>query len=231
MSSILILASLLGFAAAQSTTLSIPFYGLDNQSIDASIVAANPTATTMALACPPGTDSNDCGLFPDMTFVYGPSTYHMDMGVGDANAFTGTADCSRGENTALCTESAGGSEANFPGSSTTTYEGEDIYTLPVVVTSGAEKLGSAQATATGGASASGSASRSGSSSATSGDAASSITASVTRIVGSNSASASGVASTGAASATPSTGAASGSSVVLHVGVVGAVASFFGAMLL
>lgn len=71
---------LLGFAAAQSTTLSIPFYGLDNQSIDASIVAANPTATTMALACPPGTDSNDCGLFPDMTLVYGPSTYHMDMG-------------------------------------------------------------------------------------------------------------------------------------------------------
>ncbi|KZM28631.1 uncharacterized protein EKO05_0006744 [Ascochyta rabiei] len=140
MPSTLVFASLLVHAAAQSTILYIPFYVLDTQSIDASIVAANPPATTMQLACPSGTDSNDCGLFPDMTLVYGPSTYHLDMGVGDGNAFTGTADCSRGANTALCTEFATGSEANFPGSSTTTYASEDILTLPETVASGAERL-------------------------------------------------------------------------------------------
>ncbi|KAF9695664.1 hypothetical protein EKO04_006686 [Ascochyta lentis] len=227
MASTLLFVSLLGLTVAQSSTLSIPFYGFDTQSIVASVVAANPSATTMQLACLSGTDSNDCGLFPDMTLVYGPSTYHLDMGVGDENAFTGTADCSRGANTALCTEFATGTEANFPGSSTTTYEAEDILTLPVTVTGGAEKLGSAQASATGSASASASASASGSGSATSGSAASSTTASITKIAGTNSASVSGVLHTEAASATPSTGAASANSVFLHSGLLSAVASLLG----
>ncbi|KAF2621423.1 hypothetical protein BU25DRAFT_416092 [Macroventuria anomochaeta] len=220
-----VLASLIGFAAAQSTTLSIPFYGFDTQAIEASVVSANPSATTMQLACPSGTDSNDCGLFPYMTLVYGPSTYHLDMGVGDANAFTGTVDCSRGA-TVTCAEFATGSEANFPGSSTTTYEGENIAALPVTVTSGAEKLGGTQATATGSAGAIGSASRSGS-----GSAAGTTTASVTQIVGTNSASASGVVHTATASATPSTGAASVKSIVFQGGLLGVVASFYGGLLL
>lgn len=231
MSSSFVLASLLGLAVAQTTTLSIPFYGFDDQAIDASIVAANPSATTMQLACPSVTDSNDCGLFPDMTLIYGPSTYHLDMGVGDADAFTGTVDCSVGPNTALCTEFNTGSEANDPGTSTTTYASEDITSFPVTVTGGAEKLGSAQATATGSASASGGASQSRSGSATSGSAASSTTASVTKIVGSNSASASGASHTGASSATPSTGAASANSVFLHIGVIGAVANVLRGMVL
>lgn len=229
MVSTLVIASLLGLTAAQSTTLSLPFYGFGTQAIEASVVSANPSATTMALACPSGTDDNDCGLFPYMTLVYGPSTYHLDMGVGDANDFTMTADCGHGA-TVTCTESASGSEANFPGSSTTTYEGEDIVTLPVTVTSGAEKLGSTQASATG--SASGSASQSGNGSATTGSAASATTASVTQITGTNSASASGVIHTGASSAapTPSTGAASSNSVYLHGGLVGAVVGLFGILI-
>ena len=216
----LVIASLLGLATAQSTTLSLPFYGFDTQAIVASVVSANPSATTMALACPSGTDSNDCGLFPYMTLVYGPSTYHLDMGVGDAQAATATADCNRGA-TVTCTESAGGSEANFPGSSTTTYEGTDVATLPVTVTSGVDKLGSVQVSATG--SASGSVSQSGS--ATSGGSASATTASVTQIVGTNSASASSVRTASAsASATPSTGAASSNNAYLYGGLLGAVAA-------
>lgn len=202
MASMLMRAALLGAAAAQSTTLSIPFYGLDTQSIDALVVSANPSATTMALACPPGTDSNDCGLFPEMTLVYGPSTYHLDMAVGDANAFTGTVDCARGARV-TCTESAGGSEANFPGSSTTVYEGEDILTLPVTVTSGAEKLGGVQASPTGSASERASAT-------TSGGTSNASTVSVTHIAGATSASASGASSassTQSAAVSPSTAAA------------------------
>lgn len=225
MPSTLVFASLLGLAAAQNSVISIPFYILDTQSIEASIVSANPAATTMALNCPSGTDANDCGLFPQMTLVYGPSTYHLDMGVSDAQVFTGSADCNRAA-TVTCTEFASGSEANFPGSSTTTYEGEDILTLPVTVTSGAEKLG-AQASATGSASASGGSSGS----ATSGSAPTASTASVTQIVGTNSAYASGASRTqgASASATPSTGVAD--SVVSKGGLVGAVAGLVGGLLL
>ena len=83
MTSKLVLTSLLGLAAAQTTTLSIPFYLADNQAIEASVVSANDAATTLALNCPSGTDSSDCGLFPTMLLTYGPSTYHIDMGAGD----------------------------------------------------------------------------------------------------------------------------------------------------
>lgn len=224
MVSSLIVASLLGFAAAQNSIISIPFYILDTQSIEASIVSVDPSATTMALNCPTGTDSNDCGLFPAMTLIYGPSTYHLDMGVGDAQVFTGSEDCNRAA-TVTCTEFASGSEANFPGSSTTTYAGEDVLTLPVTVTSGAEKLG-AQASATGSASASTSASGS---LATSGSAASSSVASFTQIAGTHSASASRASSTsGAASATAtaSTGAATANTVKLYGALVGAAAGLF-----
>ncbi|KAJ8115247.1 hypothetical protein OPT61_g3070 [Boeremia exigua] len=224
MTSTLILASFFGFAAAQSTTLSLPFYVFGTQSIDASIVSANQSATTMALACPPGTDSNDCGLFPEMTLVYGPSTYHLDMGVGNADSFTGTADCVRGGATVTCTEFATGSEANFPGRSTTTYAGEDIVTLPVTVTSGAEKLGGAQTTATE------SANPSGSTSGPSGQSSGS-TASVTQIVGTNTAPASSVSRTPSASATPSTGASPAKSIAFKGGLVGAVVGLVGGLLL
>lgn len=230
MASTLALAAFLGLATAQTTTLSVPFYGFDTQAIDASIVAANPSATTMQLACPGGTDQNDCGLFPYMTLVYGPSTYHLDMAVGDASAFTGTMDCSRGA-TVICTEFATGSEANFPGSSTTTYEGEDFATLPVAVTAGAEKLASAQASATGSSSTRGSASGSSIRSATSGSAASTTTASITQIGGTNSASVSGVVHTEAASATPSTGAASSNVIMQRGDLIGAVVGVVGGLFL
>lgn len=221
MVSTFVLTSLLGLAAAQTSVVSIPFYILDNQSIEASVVSANPSATTLALNCPTGTDSNDCGLFPEMTLIYGPSTYHIDMGVGDAGIFTGSEDCTVGA-TVTCAEFATGSEANFPGSSTTTYQGEDILTIPVTVTSGAEKLGT-QASATDSASAS---ARASGSSAASGSAASASTASVTQITGTNSASVSGASRTSgavSASATPSPGAAAANSVASYGALVGAAA--------
>lgn len=56
--------------------------------------------------------------------------------------FTMTQDCI---STSICAESAGGSGANFPGSSTTTYEADDIETMPVTVTAGASKITAAAA--------------------------------------------------------------------------------------
>lgn len=57
-----------------------------------------------------------------------------------------TQDCSIASSTALCKESASGSEANFPGSSTETY---DVSAMAVVITAGVDKLAAgADATAT-----------------------------------------------------------------------------------
>lgn len=136
--------SLLAFATAtlaqQSSILTLPFYGYDQMPIVASVVGANPTATTFQLACREGTDASDCGLFPAQTLTVGPSTYHMYM--VEQGAFTGTQDCSTmGTTSAVCMESEGGAGANFPGSSTTSYVGTDVEVMKVSVTAGLGKLG------------------------------------------------------------------------------------------
>ncbi|KAK4504744.1 hypothetical protein PRZ48_002706 [Zasmidium cellare] len=83
MSSTLTLLTLATTTLAQTTTiLTLPFYGYDLQPIVASILSANPSATTLSLACAPGTDASDCGLFPAQTLTVGPSTYNMFMGEG-----------------------------------------------------------------------------------------------------------------------------------------------------
>merc|ERR1711939_443506 len=53
-------------------------------------------------------------------------------------AFTGRIDCSLDSTiSAVCVESFGGSEANFPGESTETYTGTDFQYMPVFITAGA----------------------------------------------------------------------------------------------
>ncbi|RMZ70049.1 gpi anchored [Pyrenophora seminiperda CCB06] len=146
MSSKIILACLLSLAAAQNkastTTISIPWIGGDGDGvltdISASIISANPTATTMALYC--ATATPDCGLFPAEILVVGPSTYNINMGDPTPGSdFTATMDCVVAKS-AVCMESASGSEANFPGSSTTTYEADEVATAGLIVTAGVEKL-------------------------------------------------------------------------------------------
>ncbi|KAF2114726.1 hypothetical protein BDV96DRAFT_84102 [Lophiotrema nucula] len=217
MASILLLSSILAFSTAQTTTLTLPFYGYDDMPIVGSIVSADSSATILQLACVEGTDASDCGLFPYQTLTYGPSTYHMDMSV-PGDGFTMTQDCVVATSSAVCKESAGGSEANDPGSSTTTYEGSDVTGLPVTVTSGAEKLtASAPLRPT--------------ASATTGSGASQTAASVTGLSGTRSATvATSRSSTGPAASASSTGAAAANGVALGSGFVGAV-GFLGGLLL
>lgn len=154
---LLSMALLTATAAAQTTTVTLPFLGWDQMDISASIVSANPTATTYLLVCGPpptstGVDSDydGCGLFPTQRLIHGPSTYMMDMGVPDgAAAFTGTIDCGDiAKPTVTCKESFAGSEANDPGTSSTEYPGSEVASLKVVVTGGVEKLKAASATST-----------------------------------------------------------------------------------
>ncbi|KAF1826367.1 uncharacterized protein K489DRAFT_113917 [Dissoconium aciculare CBS 342.82] len=141
----LVLLLLSPLALAQTTTIQLPLFGYDAQAIDASVIGVTSQLTTFSLACPIGADSNECGLFPKQTLTFGPSKYLMDINLSDE--FTGIQSCAitstapvsgRPPVTALCSESMGGSGANFPGSSTTTYTDGTFF--PVRVTAGASLL-------------------------------------------------------------------------------------------
>ncbi|KAL1796006.1 hypothetical protein ACET3X_006230 [Alternaria dauci] len=155
MASRFIFTSLVSLVAAQkasTTTISVPWIGVASTDAPpvftdfyASVITAGPTATTLSLAC---ASSLDCGLFPAQTLVVGPSTYNINMGDPSPDSdFTATMDCVIAKS-AVCKETAGGSEANFPGSSTTTYDAEMVGTFGVIVTAGADKLNIQAATTT-----------------------------------------------------------------------------------
>ncbi|TKA80676.1 hypothetical protein B0A49_01625 [Cryomyces minteri] len=197
-------------AQNSSTTLSIFLPNTDPQSLVGSIIAVDSTATTLAIACPSGTDPNDCGYPSPFTLTTGPSLY-ADSTVDPAGpgVFTQSVSCSLGgTTTAVCAASFGGSDANFPGLNTTTLAQSDITLFPVVITAGAEKLGAtaaagagAVAASTTGASASASASSGASTSAA-------ATASPTAVTAVSTASSS-VPSTASSAAAVSSGSASG----------------------
>ena len=226
MISTFVLSAMLSLAAAQADhTMTVQLIGGDADMVAASVVSANSDATTLALACVEA----DCGLFPAHTLVVGPSTYHIDM--SDPNTdFTATQDCVVASSSAVCMEMAGGSEANFPGSSTETYDGTYIGKLTVTVTAGEEQLlQQQQHTGSSGASepppeASRTAEMSGQSSVP--------TARVTPAPGSGTAAASASASrTGSAPAQASTAGAAVNAMVFGGGFVGAAAGVFGGLLL
>ncbi|KAF9691529.1 hypothetical protein EKO04_010516 [Ascochyta lentis] len=221
MISTLLLSTMITLATAQQDyTMTVPYVFGDANSIAASVVGANKDATTFALACV----SAECGLFPKNILVVGPSTYNVDM--SDPNTdFTATQDCVLASTSAVCKETAGGSEANFPGSSTETYEGTEIGKLTLTVTAGTDKL-----VLTG--SAAGSSSASASQTSARSASVSASTASITPMPGSGSAAASSSASrTGSAPAQASTAGAAVNGMVFGGGFVGVAAGVFGGLLL
>ncbi|KAL2796689.1 hypothetical protein BJX66DRAFT_335673 [Aspergillus keveii] len=127
----LLLPALASVAFAESTVTSMFIYGADEQPLAASIVGNDQTATTYSINCPPGTDSNDCGMGPGMTVVAGKDVTSWIF--DDGPAFQYTAICTVKNSKATCTESAGGPDANFPGVSTTTTT---VDFMPVTITAG-----------------------------------------------------------------------------------------------
>jgi hypothetical protein len=216
MSTSLLISILAGLAIAQTTTLTIDFYGYDSTNFVAAVVSAQPSATVLSLGCP---QSSECGLFPYQTLTYGPSTYKMDMSV-PGEGFTMTQDCKTTSGTAVCVESASGSEANFPGSSTETYDVATDGGVTVTVTEGAEKLGkSAMATPTGSGAVVTSTPSASARSTPSGTA-----AMVTQVSNTP-------AATSAPAEKTSTGAAAVNAVAVGGGLVGVAAGFLGGLLL
>jgi len=131
-----------GFSIAQSTiSLFIP--GADDQSLIASIIASDATATTYTLAC---SNQDECGFPNGVTLTEGPSTAIMtisaDIEAGDSSistivAVTGFLDCSLAESSAVCTQSFSGQQNDqASGTSTNTFSGTDYTQMPVVLTDG-----------------------------------------------------------------------------------------------
>ncbi|KAE9380543.1 hypothetical protein N431DRAFT_498381 [Stipitochalara longipes BDJ] len=122
-----------GLSYAQTTTISLYVPGADTQALIGFIVGSDSAATTYTLKC---VDPDTCGFPSGLTLTEGPSTAAYTLSSGPA--FTGFEECSlAGTSTAVCFESNGGSEANFPGSSTVTYTGTDFTYMPVTITGSA----------------------------------------------------------------------------------------------
>jgi hypothetical protein len=65
--------------AAQTTTVSVFLPMFDEQTIHASVIAADSSKTTYFINCPASADSNDCGIASGgQTIVYGPKTFALD---------------------------------------------------------------------------------------------------------------------------------------------------------
>ncbi|KAK4160758.1 hypothetical protein QBC43DRAFT_324900 [Cladorrhinum sp. PSN259] len=143
-SSIFFSAGLAAVTAAQRTTVTLLLPLGDTQTIFGSVIAANPTATTYSVNCPPGMDSNDCGLGTGLRVISGPKTVSVDMGMEGASANFG---CKIEPETAVCSGTLADTESTVV--TTETLSASDLKDLyaPVTITAGAEKL----AAATGGA--------------------------------------------------------------------------------
>ncbi|KAL2196845.1 hypothetical protein P885DRAFT_77967 [Corynascus similis CBS 632.67] len=132
-----------GLAAAQSSTVvDVLLLAFDSQTIDASVVAAAPTATTYALNCHAANDV-DCGLpdDPRIQIVYGPSTLAYSFSIGPVDATLGC-DIDRPKDKAVCIATITSDEG---ASATTSTETETLTKLAesmmqITVTAGLDKL-------------------------------------------------------------------------------------------
>ncbi|KAF2442249.1 hypothetical protein P171DRAFT_433792 [Karstenula rhodostoma CBS 690.94] len=151
-------------AAAKATgpIVSAIFPGADNQPLVGSIIEVKSALTTLAVACPSGTESEDCGM-PEggMTVTQGPSTAIMSTVIAEESGSPvmvnyGWACKLGGTTTAECVYSAVASVTgsvdpsilsevnaqNTEESSTSKLNEKQLKSamLPVTITAGAEKL-------------------------------------------------------------------------------------------
>ncbi|KAG4420754.1 hypothetical protein IFR04_006140 [Cadophora malorum] len=132
--------ALASISLAQTSTVNLYIPGADTQSLIGEVVGTASSTTTYALQCL--TPGEECGFRGQFTITENAATAKYTMpaenGEDGVLAFTGRIDCSLDSTiSAVCVESFGGSEANFPGESTETYTGTDFQYMPVFITAGA----------------------------------------------------------------------------------------------
>ncbi|KAB8226278.1 hypothetical protein BDV33DRAFT_197274 [Aspergillus novoparasiticus] len=144
-----------GLISASSSVTSMFLLGFDPQSLEASIVGNDATATTYSITCAPSptasaSDDDDdygCGLGPGITLIDASPTTIMEM--NDKPNFSMTVNCSvAGTTSAVCTGIGDGPEANFPGTIISTIQQSEMSYLPVTITAGSVTSVAATASAT-----------------------------------------------------------------------------------
>ncbi|KAF2171141.1 hypothetical protein M409DRAFT_19112 [Zasmidium cellare ATCC 36951] len=132
----------LGSAAGQTSTLSIPFMGFNFDAVDASVVTVEDGRTTLALNCPPGSGSTNCGVYATETVVTGPSTYSLVLTDPTVLSFTQACVPSGASpfSTYSCQESAEGTKVQDGPSSSTTVHTDDVTYAAITVTAGVNLL-------------------------------------------------------------------------------------------
>lgn len=119
----------------------------DPQSLVASVITADASTTQYEITCPSSVAADECGYRPPITVAQtGASVYGASITTSD---FTLSYQCTlytSGVTSAVCAAGAGGSAANFPGTSTETLAASEVTLFPVTITAGLEKLGKATTT-------------------------------------------------------------------------------------
>ncbi|KAJ9212971.1 hypothetical protein DTO166G4_5475 [Paecilomyces variotii] len=127
------LALVAGVSAQSTVTLFLP--GFDTQSMVASVVGSDATATTYALGCAPDVDSEDCGVPPGFTIVQGASTMDYVMSIPSEYVSMG---CKLESDVADCSVTFSPSPPySHSNPAETTVSGISSYYQAVVVTTGA----------------------------------------------------------------------------------------------
>lgn len=148
---LLTLLTLLTTALAQTqtttTTLSIFLLNTDPQRLEASIISVSPQTTSLRINCPPGTPYEACGYGSDLDMLHISSSIwqarrtHPDP----ASDMTLTWSCEiRASDAAVCEGGMFGADAPKTLVETATVSGTSLSYFPVVVTAGAELLGSGE---------------------------------------------------------------------------------------
>jgi hypothetical protein len=143
---LLALLSFLPLSLAQSSVVSLYLLDTDPQTLVASVITVVSSTTQYEVTCPD--TATDCGYSPPITVLAAGTIFGAQL-TAPAEEFTFSQQCTvLTAGGAVCVESAAGSQANFPGSSTTTYDASELSQFPVTITAGLDKLSAVSATTT-----------------------------------------------------------------------------------
>ncbi|KAI8938172.1 hypothetical protein NX059_005837 [Plenodomus lindquistii] len=141
-----VLASIV--SAQQSVTFYYPG-GYEGASPVATIQTASPSTTMFKIACPKGTDSNDCGLGPGLDYTIISNTRYIAQMTDSGFSMSLGCDYNSKEVQMVCTaDQEGGNEESSLGPQTATLSGTDVFFDTAIVVEGASLLSGDGASAT-----------------------------------------------------------------------------------
>ncbi|KAJ5335894.1 hypothetical protein MYU51_020293 [Penicillium brevicompactum] len=131
---LLVLATTTLVAGDSVISLFIP--DTDPQPLVASIVAQNSATTSLSVNCPSSTKSEICGMGPGLFLTTAPTSVEYLISDSAGSIYDHVVCFMTGTTSGVCTATITGHGANFPGTSTSTLNQDQITSLPVTVIAG-----------------------------------------------------------------------------------------------